>query len=99
MKNVQLTGIINGAIPSLDTSGLRELSPNEMTLVSGSRPEGFLNALINSGGLFSPTNIAKASRLVGGLGFIYGAYRVGYSIGTVAYNVGSNAYYGGKPGK
>jgi len=96
MENIQSKKITIGATPTVATSGLRELSPDEINLVSGARPEGYLNALVNRG-LFSPANIAAASRLAGGLGLVYGSFKVGWSIGSWAYNTGSNAFYGSSP--
>ena len=38
------------------------------------------------GGIFSPTNLARAGRFAGGLGLLYTSYQVGFGIGTAIYN-------------
>ena len=63
-----------------NTNGIVELDEKSLSLVSGGIALG-----TGAGGIFSPTNIAAAGRLVTGFGYLGSAFGVGYAIGTFGY--------------
>lgn len=52
---------------------MQELTFKQVEMVSG--------GLTGEGQIFSKTNIAAATRLVTGVGLLYGAFKVGYAAG------------------
>ena len=56
---------------------MRELNAVEVEQING----GF-DGWTGAGQIFGAESIAAASRFAGGLGLLYGAYNVGYGIGT-----------------
>jgi hypothetical protein len=54
---------------------MRELKDTEVRQVAG-------------GYIFSPTNLAGATQVVRGLGYLGAAFSTGYTIGTAIYNSG-----------
>ncbi|MFT7458717.1 MAG: hypothetical protein ACI909_001391 [Planctomycetota bacterium] len=67
---------------------LRELNIYEINNVSGG-----LRFATGTGGIFSPKNLAAAARFSRGLGYLSGAFGVGYTIGTYGYNAYSRYRY------
>ena len=63
----------------LNREQIRELDVSELKLVSG----GIFGT--GYGGMFGPANIAAAGRLVSGLGYLGGAFSIGFAIGTFGY--------------
>ncbi len=60
---------------------VRELSKNEINLVSGG-----LNFGTGATGIFSAGNVAAGIRLAGGIGLVYSSYRIGWDIGGYLYS-------------
>ncbi len=73
---------------TIEGNQIRELDDRELMLVSGGRDFG-----TGVGGLFSPKNLAAATRLSTGLGYLSAAFGVGFTIGTYGYSAYSRYKY------
>ncbi len=64
---------------------ITELDDTQLHLVSGGIALG-----TGAAGIFSPTNIAAAGRLVTGIGYLGTAFSIGFAFGTWGYQSYSN---------
>ncbi len=69
-------------------SKIRRLQAYELENVCGGFEYG-----TGARGIFSSRNFLRASRLAGSLGLLYGAYQVGYDIGTYGYKTYTSYKY------